>query len=82
MTDSDPIYYHVREEPRIHNLALEVAVNGRDADDAASAPSIPVGASARFTYVITYTGNNFVYNVTVQDRASRSRGSPAAATAP
>jgi hypothetical protein len=60
---SDPIYYHVRNEPRIHNLALEVAVNGRDADDAASGPSIPVGRSARFTY----TGNNIVYNVTIQD---------------
>jgi len=67
VTDSDPIYYHVRSEPRIHNLALEVTVNGRDADDAASAPSIPVGNSARFTYAVTYTGNNIVYNVTVQD---------------
>ena len=65
--DSDPIYYHVRSEPRIHNLALEVTVNGSDADDAASAPSIPVGASARFVYSITYTGNNIVYNVTIQD---------------
>jgi hypothetical protein len=67
VTDADPIYYHVRSEPRIHNLALEVTVNGRDADDAASAPSIPVGDSARFTYVITYTGNSTVYSVTVQD---------------
>jgi hypothetical protein len=74
VSDSDPIYYHVRTEPRIHNLALEVAVNGRDADDAASAPSIPVGGSARFTYVITYTGNNIVYNVTIQDpRIAESR---------
>ena len=44
VSDSDPIYYHVRSEPRIHHLALEVTVNGREADDAASAPSIPVGA--------------------------------------
>jgi hypothetical protein len=42
-------------------------VNGRDADDAASAPSIPVGDSARFTYAITYTGNTTVYSVIVQD---------------
>jgi hypothetical protein len=67
VSDSDPIYYHVRTEPRIHNLALEVTVNGRDADDASSGPSIPVGDSARFTYVITYTGNNNVYNVMIQD---------------
>lgn len=67
VTDSDPIYYHVRTEPRLHNLALEVTVNGRDADDAASGPSVPVGDSARFTYAITYTGNNIVYNVTIQD---------------
>jgi hypothetical protein len=67
MTASDPIYYHVRSEPRIHNLALEVTVNGRDADDAASAPSIAVGRSVRFVYLITYTGNNIVYNLTIQD---------------
>jgi hypothetical protein len=67
VSDSDPIYYHVRTEPRLHNLALEVAVNGRDADDAASAPSIVVGDSARFTYTITYTGNSIVYNATIQD---------------
>ena len=30
----------------VHNLAIEVTVNGRDADDAASAPSIPVASSA------------------------------------
>ena len=28
--DSDPIYYHVRNESRIHHLAVEVTVNGRD----------------------------------------------------
>jgi hypothetical protein len=67
VSDSDPIYYHVRSEPRIHNLAVEVTVNGRDADDAASAPGIPVGSSARFAYSITYTGNNIVYNVTILD---------------
>lgn len=67
VTDSDPIYYHVRSEPRIHNLALEVTVNGRDADDPASAPSIPAGDSARFSYAVTYTGNNTVFNVTIQD---------------
>ena len=65
--DSDPIYYHVRQQPRIHPLALEVTVNERDADDAASAPSIPVGGSVRFVYLVTYTGNNIVYNVTIQD---------------
>ena len=67
VSDSDPIYYHVRSEPRIHNLAVEVTVNGRDADDAASAPGIPVGSSARFAYSITYTGNNIVYNLIIQD---------------
>jgi len=67
VADSDPIYYHVRTEPRIHNLALEVAVNGRDADEPASGPGIPVGDSARFSYIITYTGNNIVYNVTIRD---------------
>jgi hypothetical protein len=67
VTDSDPIYYHIRTEPRINNLALEVAANGRDADDAASAPSVPVGASVRFTYTVTYTGNNIVYNVQILD---------------
>jgi hypothetical protein len=64
--DSDPIYYHVREEPRLHKLTLEVTVNGRDADDPPG-PSIAVGRPVRFAYVITYTGNNIVYNVTIQD---------------
>jgi hypothetical protein len=67
VADGDPIYYHVREEPRIHNLALEVTVNGNDADNSASGPTIPVGTTARFAYTITYTGNNVVYNVTIQD---------------
>ena len=67
VSDSDPIYYHVRQQPRIHHLALEVTVDGRDADDAASAPSIPVGGAVRFVYLVTYTGNNIVYNVTIQD---------------
>ncbi|MBM3696119.1 MAG: hypothetical protein FJW79_09340, partial [Actinobacteria bacterium] len=64
---SDPVYYHVRNEPRLHGLVLEVSVNGRDADDPASGPRIPVGSSARFAYLITYTGNNIIYNVTIQD---------------
>lgn len=63
----DPIYYHVRNQPRIHHLDLEVTVNGAQADTAASAPAIPVGATAAFEYVITYTGNNIVYNLTIQD---------------
>ena len=65
--DSDPIHYHVREEPRIHHLAVEVTVNGREADDAASAPPIPVGDAVEFVYTITYTGNNLVYNLTIHD---------------
>jgi len=64
---SDPIYYHVRGQPRIHHLDLEVTVNGAEADTAASGPGIPVGAATVFEYVITYTGNNIVYNVTIQD---------------
>jgi hypothetical protein len=63
--DSDPIYYHVREEPRIHHLALAVTVNGRDTDSPPG-PSIAVGQSVRLGYAITYTGNNIVYNVTIQ----------------
>lgn len=74
VTGSDPIYYHVREEPRLHHLDLEVSVNGADADDPGSGPSIPVGSPARFAYVITYTGNNIVYNVTIRDpRIAESR---------
>lgn len=65
--DSDPIHYHVREEPRIHRLALEVTVNGREADDAASAPLVPVGDPVELVYTINYTGNNLVYNLIIQD---------------
>ncbi len=65
--DSDPIYYHVREEPRIHHLALVVTVNGRDADMPLRAPTSRWGGPVRFVYTITYTGNNIVYNVTIQD---------------
>ncbi len=50
-----------------HHLALEVTVNGRDADDAASGPSISVGGSASFAYLITYTGNNIVYDLQILD---------------
>jgi uncharacterized repeat protein (TIGR01451 family) len=64
--DSDPIYYHVRHEPRIHHLAVEVTVNGRAADDP-TGPNIPIGRQANFAYLVTYTGNNVVYNVTIQD---------------
>jgi hypothetical protein len=63
---TDPIYYHVRPEPRINHLDLEVTVNGREADTPAG-PSLPVGRLAHFVYLITYTGNNVVYNVTIQD---------------
>ncbi len=66
VSDSDPIYYHVRSEPRIHHLTVEVTVNGWEADDP-TGPSIAVGRSASFVYVITYTGNNIVYNVTIED---------------
>jgi hypothetical protein len=64
--DSDPVYYHVRPELRIHHLDLEVMVNQLAADDP-TGPRLPVGGLARFAYVITYTGNNVVYNVTIQD---------------
>jgi hypothetical protein len=64
--DSDPIYYHVRSEPRIHHLAVEVTVNGREADDP-TGPNLVVGSSAHFAYTIAYTGNNIVYNVMVED---------------
>jgi hypothetical protein len=67
VADADPIHYHVREEPRIHHLALRVKVNGKDADAAASGPNIPVGEKARFVYTITYSGNNILYSVTIQD---------------
>ncbi|MBM3696120.1 MAG: hypothetical protein FJW79_09345 [Actinobacteria bacterium] len=66
VTDADPVYYHVREEPRVHQLAFEVTVKGKDAD-APPGPNIPAGGMARFVYTITYTGNNIVYNVTIQD---------------
>jgi hypothetical protein len=65
-SDSDPIHYHVRSEPRIHNLVVEVTVNGREADDP-TGPNLVVGSSAHFAYTITYTGNNIVYNVMIQD---------------
>lgn len=64
--DSDPIYYHVRAEPRLHQLALAVTVNGRDTNSPAG-PSIAVGRPVRFVYSITYTGNNIVYGVTIRD---------------
>jgi large repetitive protein len=64
--DSDPVYYHVRSEPRIHNLAVEVRVNGRQADHP-TGPNLVVGSSAHFVYIITYTGNSIVYNVMIQD---------------
>jgi uncharacterized repeat protein (TIGR01451 family) len=64
--DSDPVYYHVRLAPRVNRLTVEVSVNGREADDP-TGPSLPVGRQAHFVYVVTYHGNNRVYNVTVQD---------------
>jgi uncharacterized repeat protein (TIGR01451 family) len=66
LRDSDPIYYHVREEPRIHHLALAVTVDGR-ATDNPPGPGIAAGQSVRLVYAVTYTGNNIVYNVTIQD---------------
>jgi len=64
--DSDPIHYHVREEPRIHHLALVVTVNGRDISSPPG-PSIAVGRPVQLAYTITYTGNNILYGVTVRD---------------
>ena len=65
-TDSDPLYWHIRQEPRLHGMVLEVSVNGHDADDP-TGPLVPVGGSVRFTYTATYTGNNLVYSAEIRD---------------
>ena len=51
LTDRDPTFWHTREQPRIHNLTIEVSVNGEDAD-APTGPMIEVGRSVQFTYFV------------------------------
>ena len=62
--DTDPShYYGLVLEPSID---IEKATNGVDADNPPG-PRIEVGETARFTYVVTNTGNAFLRNVTVTD---------------
>jgi hypothetical protein len=66
VTDRDLTYWHTREEPRIHDLNVEVSANGEDAD-APAGPMIEVGRSVQFTYFIYNGGNTHVTNLEIRD---------------
>jgi hypothetical protein len=66
LTDRDPTYWHTRNEPRIHDLTIEVSVNGEDADTP-TGPMIEVGRSVQLTYFIRNGGNSWVNAVEIRD---------------
>lgn len=50
--DTERLYYHVRPYGREDALALEVSINGTDAD-VGPGPNLPVGSTATIRYVLT-----------------------------
>ena len=66
VTDRDLTHWHTRNEPRIHNLTLELSVNGQDADDPLG-PVIEVGRSANFVYFVRNNGNTFINDIEIRD---------------
>jgi hypothetical protein len=63
-------------------IDIEKATNGVDADDPASAPLIPVGATVTWTYVVTNLGTVTLSNVAVTDNQLGPVNCPLSSLAP
>jgi len=63
VTDTDPANY----TGTVASIDLEKYVNQADADTAAEAVPVPVGAALQFTFVVTNTGTIALGNVSVTD---------------
>ncbi|MBU1226861.1 MAG: hypothetical protein KJ698_06605, partial [Actinobacteria bacterium] len=64
ISDTDPVYWHTRDQPRIHDLRLEVSVNNNPADTAPG-PIVHVPGSVQFSYVIENRGNTWMNQVII-----------------
>ncbi|MCP4656433.1 MAG: hypothetical protein GY856_13550 [bacterium] len=65
VSDTDPSHY-LGQEPVEPGISIEKSTNGYDAD-AAPGPTLTVGDSVSWSYVVTNTGNVPLSNVTVTD---------------
>jgi hypothetical protein len=66
VSDTDPSHYFGEEPLPIVGVDIEKATNGDDAD-AAPGPTITVGDTVNWTYMVTNTGETPLFNVTVTD---------------
>ena len=79
VTDTDPSHYIVVSAPSIE---VEKSTNGVDAD-VAPGPTLQLGDSVTWAYVVTNTGNETLTNITVtDDQLGVIAGSPIASLTP
>ncbi|MCB2223427.1 MAG: hypothetical protein KQH83_04540 [Actinobacteria bacterium] len=65
VSDSDPYHWHTRDEPRIHDLRVEVSVN-RDNADTPPGPTVRAGNYVTFRYSIVNAGNTWENDITIE----------------
>jgi len=67
VSDSERLYYHVRERGREEALSLDVTIGGHDADSPPG-PALEVGRTVQLRYVLTNTSTQTaVYSASVSD---------------
>ena len=67
VSDTERLYYHVRERGREEDLSLSVTVDGIDADSAPG-PVLEVGRSAQVRYVLTNASSETrIYSASISD---------------